>query len=517
MIKNKHITSDKLVYLFLYGIFGVFPLYVRDYYFDLEKAKSVFFLAWTGIIIILLMIIGFYNFFTYKTSLETDSEQQSGRLSFMDYGMLGFVLCSIISWLLSSYKEEALFGQNGRYHGLAVILAYGIIYFIIRNFYVSEKRTLHVFFLSGNLVCLLGILNHYSVDPFGFYEGVDSSLHIAYLSTMGHMNVFTSFVSIILPLSIIFYCIGEKEIYRAFYFASAVIGYLALMIGNSDSGYLGLLCVFMILPFYLIKKRYYFSRYITMVIAFLVSTKIIGIMESLWKIRSKGLLSVSAFLVESPLAVILLPVLFLLLFWIHGTKGYNKNIKFQNTFKTIWLFLWIAGIILLVLMFILINVIGSSQVQSILPDIFILNDGWGNTRGYVWKRGIELFFEGSLKDKLIGYGPDTINLIMEKSYGYEMYAELGYSFDNLHNEYLQYLLTTGILGFASYLLLLFGTYYQGLKLAKENPLILALTVSFMSYCIQAMVNVNQPVTTPLFIVILSILGNLIRKEKDTFK
>lgn len=66
-------------------------------------------------------------------------------------------------------------------------------------------------------------------------------------------------------------------------------------------------------------------------------------------------------------------------------------------------------------------------------------------------------------------------------------------------------------------MLLFGIGYQGLKLAKENPLILALTASFISYCIQAMVNVNQPVTTPLFIVILSILGNLVRKEKNTLK
>jgi hypothetical protein len=83
--------------------------------------------------------------------------------------------------------------------------------------------------------------------------------------------------------------------------------------------------------------------------------------------------------------------------------------------------------------------------------------------------------------------------------------------DAAHCEYLHYLLTHGILGLGLYLGLNYMVLHQSAKMSK--PLTLALSVGVVGYLIQSSVNIAQPLTTPLYFVMLSVLAGTVHTGK----
>lgn len=72
-----------------------------------------------------------------------------------------------------------------------------------------------------------------------------------------------------------------------------------------------------------------------------------------------------------------------------------------------------------------------------------------------------------------------------------------------HNEYINYLITHGIIGTAAYLTLLGGVIARAVKSAKENPMTVICVAAVICYAVQAIVNIAQPLTTPLFFVFIA--------------
>lgn len=101
---------------------------------------------------------------------------------------------------------------------------------------------------------------------------------------------------------------------------------------------------------------------------------------------------------------------------------------------------------------------------------------------------------------LFGIGTDTLYPYLAERYGEAMYNVTMAYYDNAHNEFLQYLITTGIAGLATYAAVLFLQIKKAVK--KADKVILC---GVICYLVQSVVNLNQVVTTPLFVVMLSML------------
>ena len=81
--------------------------------------------------------------------------------------------------------------------------------------------------------------------------------------------------------------------------------------------------------------------------------------------------------------------------------------------------------------------------------------------------------------------------------------DAGYGmFDSAHNEYFEYLITVGILGLASYIILLYTALRT--KLRSHVPGIKATAVGVIAYAFQAVVNIAVPITTPVFMILMFI-------------
>jgi O-antigen ligase len=75
-------------------------------------------------------------------------------------------------------------------------------------------------------------------------------------------------------------------------------------------------------------------------------------------------------------------------------------------------------------------------------------------------------------------------------------------YDNAHNEVLQYLVTLGLFGALSYIALAVSAVWYMCRYGEKNLHTYIPAFVVCGYFAQGLVNLNQPITTPLFFVFL---------------
>ena len=117
-------------------------------------------------------------------------------------------------------------------------------------------------------------------------------------------------------------------------------------------------------------------------------------------------------------------------------------------------------------------------------------------------------------NKLFGTGPDTVYYVLKPHFA-ELAKYGDGSTDTVHNEYLNYLITQGLLGMLSYLAIIGSVCVRAFRRAKNNPMVLVFISAVICYAVQGIVNISQPMTTPLFFLFLSMAEALNRQTQPT--
>lgn len=117
---------------------------------------------------------------------------------------------------------------------------------------------------------------------------------------------------------------------------------------------------------------------------------------------------------------------------------------------------------------------------------------------------MESYEKFPLIHKIFGHGPDTFGIITVHNYYEEMTSRYHEKFDSVHNEYLQYLITIGIVGLAAYLSLLFTSILQMVRTSRKIPAVLAIVFALLCYGAQAAVNISVPIVSPIMMTLLMV-------------
>ncbi len=149
-----------------------------------------------------------------------------------------------------------------------------------------------------------------------------------------------------------------------------------------------------------------------------------------------------------------------------------------------------------------VNVLGNAGRYGSLADYLYINDDWGTHRWYIWRIGMESYGQFPLMHKLFGFGPDTYGIVTSLNYYDEMAGRYGEIFDSAHNEYLQYLVTLGLVGLTSYLALMVSAVREMVHRAKKEPFVMAVVFAVVCYGAQAVVNISVPIVTPVMLTLL---------------
>ncbi len=515
--KPKYLVKNALINYYLVAMFGFFPLYFSNQYSNIRHDKYNIFLLFTSMLIIVELVI-FLSSYTNSNKLEADKKWYQ-TLSVPDICMIAFILFCFISTILSEHPAEAVTGNMGRNNGLILMVLYVAVYFAITRLYMFYEYVFLALAIGTGLVCFLAIINFCYIDPLNMFVGYAERYVIDFSSTIGNKNLLASYICVCLPVLMMLFMNTSNKNFKWVYYASMILGFCTLIVANSDSGYLGFFAFLIILLIYYIRKPKMLYMYFFSLFSMFIGAKLLRLFSLIMQDHNKGLSLIPSFFVYenfySFILIIACGLLALLFFYISNK---NPNLIFHRAVFWIALSLCLMGVGVITYTFILYTFIDTKTVfehDSVL-NYFRFNERWGTHRGYMWIRTMEIFSSFNLKDMLFGCGPDNFYYAFSPYFN-ELSSLYGDGSTNCaHNEYLNYLVTNGILGLTAYLGIIIGTIVRAVKYARVNPFAMICCAGVICYAIQAIVNIAQPITTPIFILMICLTEafcKLTKKEK----
>lgn len=501
-MKKRNIINF-LVILFL----TVFPLIFDNYYFNITITKYKVFAVLALGIFFLGAAYSIFRAIDNGFSITSVSFKETfRRLTPADKLMVLFLLSCTISCLLSEWKLPSFSGVCGKYIGLFFLLLCGGMYYGITRHMTITRAVLLSFPAVLSIVSVMAVLQFCGYDVLGFYKNMSAGTSVMYIATFGHVDVFSAFLCVYLPVCLFLFChSGGKD--SLIYGISCLMGFLGVFSANSDSSYLGVilsLAFLLILCFADAQKLQYYS----------ILLWIYALAAGIWKllhifatdIRTESSITAAC---SSISAMIVAALTALVLFWLSGWFLKRKK-KTPKVISLILGFVMLTGVLLLFASLLWFSIADTKTNLGIMENYLRFDVHWGSDRGYVWKWLWSFFCFSPLLIKLFGAGPDTTTLILYQNFKKEMSEELGVFYASAHNEYLNYLVTIGLIGTLLYIGVVLMSILRCFKRQKENVFFGAVGLGILSYSAMAVVNISQPITVP-FLYLLVAFANIQKK------
>lgn len=476
--QNKLHLYNSLAIIFVAMLFILYPLIMHDKLFDVAETKRNWFVGITICFTVLIAI-----------AVLIDNRRSFRKFALPDFLFFGFVLVNLISFILSDYKDTALWGIYSRNFGLFSIFFIALAYLLLRETGIFHKYISSAISIGGFLIAFIGILNFNGCDIFGVYEDMAATFPDNYISTLGHVNIYSSFFAITLPVAFFSYQNETQKGPRIMYGVFGITMLVGLVCGNSDSSYITLFVLFVMFLFSVSSRLELFTGFLFISISLLLVK-----LQGVFYVASGNLRiidSITGFLLKSNITWIIIAFFAGCTIFFGLFKGL-KNIHVLK--RALLITLGCLAIGFIIFAFIKVD----------------FNDNFANNRGFIWKRGFNLFTSHfSFKDIMFGVGPDAVQIPLDAYYGSEAISLGMEHYDNVHNEPLQYLLTLGVTGLVCYIGFIAFSVRKALKINKSNPSLIriAFVCSVLCYLAQSLVNVNQMLTTPLLFICLGLLNS----------
>ncbi len=529
--KNQKETAPKLRFtvrhaladIYVILMFTLFPLFLSNQYASARRDKFWSFLIITCIAGLSVGILSIVDYFTKDNtySKKLNTYRDPFKLNLTDIAFLAFVGVSLISTLTSGRIQHCLMGlsvgSSGRNMGLITILMLFICYLVISRFFYFKKYVFYAIFLGVTIVTLLAILNYYYIDPIGLFKGYDAKTVENFSTTLGNKNYLSAFICVALPFSVGVSMTTKDKIMLIVSNISIAIQFMGLLVATSDGGFLGITVMILVLAVAVARKPQLLSKFFISVSLMLAGAVLLRLFDLIMGEKSKGYSSFSSLFMSLPVSLTLLLVFLVLgmLFAFIAKKRNNEYFPKYITYIVLGaVLLGILGFFALVIYFSLIDT--ATPLSG--PLRFLrFNENWGTHRGYYWIKSLEIWlYDFNIWQKLFGTGPDTFYFAFEPYFSELVNRFNEGSTNAAHNVYLNYLITQGAFGLLSYLALIGSSIYMSLKQLKTNPLALVALLVVVTYATQDIVNIANPINTPLFFVFIALgISTLLKANSES--
>lgn len=485
---------------FAFFVMLLHPVIFDDLFFNINRFKHAVYCysAYFGLVVYMLLVY-------MKRKSLTGKIYEPFSLSLADWGMLVFSVIAAVSCALSSDPQSAFTGDEGRKSGLLFVLAMSCVHVIVSRAPGAGKRAVQGLLISGFLVALLGVLNFFYVDPFGFYgPRLGKSSVPRFISTIGNIDFFAAFLCLYLP-AVMVYCVKAEGLKSFLCFPAIAVGSAAIVSARADGALVALLFSVFACLLFGVSSRETLARTFYAIAASLIGFVVMSVLTeahpdgfmTLEKSMQEYLIRYPALMGAAALVLLCASYAF------HKSRKITVSRKTARFLKRLLWFLFICAVFVFVSLFIYFSFINTEAELTGSMKLLRFSDKWGTHRGGVWVRCMKLYGQSDPRVQLVGFGPDLLKKPLADSYGKEIIAYCNLSFDNAHNELIQYLLTVGALGLIGYLLFVIGGMHTLYRKMKQCPYAAAAFAAAATYLIHSVVTVNQPITTPLLFLLLS--------------
>ncbi len=391
-----------------------------------------------------------------------------------------FVGSQILSTIFSIHPMTSLFGYYSRFHGgLLSTFAYVFLFYVFSN--TIRKKDLPSIFITTTAslitVSIWAIFEHFghsfscvmlsgSFDTSCWVQDVQNRVY----ATFGQPNWLAAFAITLMPLG--WYRYFSQKAHpseRIFYAVSSILGLLALLFTKSRSGMLG---------------------FVVAVALFAVAT--------VWATKSEK---------ETP------------------KKQLLKHAALLGTLMIVAIIIWGTPFTPTLSSFFTKS--GAPTTVETIPTsaadrLEIGGTESGEIRKIVWEGALNVW----KKYPLLGSGVETFaySYYQGRPLAHNLVSEWDYLYNKAHNEFLNFLATTGVIGLGTYLLLLGAFFSTSTKLflakktiTSEKILIAAMAAGIAALSVSNFFGFSTVMVTVLLFMYLAIVTLLSREERKVPK
>lgn len=469
----------------------VYPLFLQNKYFKMTIGKTVFFYCAAAIFTVGCLICSLISQSSISARLKKATET--------DLFLGLFLFTAVISCAASQYRVEAFTGGNGRFMGLMMLLMIGCAFFFISRFGRITRPVALIFGCSMLFMNAVALLQYRGLDPFGLYRNTADTVRVNFMSLVGNKDVYYSYLALTIPFAMYLCHTAEDLKEKIFWHTASFSGFAGALACNSEGVFIALAPAFLILFFVKCREKEGLLCWLRHVTVFFGAALLVALIKP--DLTEYGIIETLVTRLLRPLpclgALAAAGLVYGIAWKCPLSAGFLRGLRIAAACVCI---LGAAG---LLGAFVYFTFVDRARDLGSLKEFLRFDDvAWGNKRGYVWTRLFRLYRDFPLFRKLIGSGEETVEMLMQSNFGSEMIEKTGMNFDNAHNELLQYLVTQGLLGLLSYLLLVGSAVRSGFRNGGTCQKAAALCA--VCYLAQSVVNISQAITTPLFFVMLAL-------------
>ena len=512
-----------LLTAYLFIVFCLYPFYLKDGYTNVGREKFNFYKVMTigGFSLILPFALACVLFRAKENIGRAGGIKRildGACFSATDWAVAAYGVSAVVSYIGSDFKEIAFWGEKGWNMGLATQLAFVLSYFLVAHFWEYEEKLILAFMAAATVVFSLGLLNRFSVFPIEI-QGANSS----FLSTLGNINWYCGFWSVLFPVGFVLYWFGEKAWQRLSGFLCTLIGIATGGSQGSNSAFIVFVGLYIFVFCLSFKSIGRMKRFLELAVFFCAVCQ--GL--RLWRILQPDAFDYysgtwSDWITFSRITLFLLVPLcaIYLFFCLAGRKKELDMKSFRMARQIVVLGAAVAAGVYILLLVLNTRIEGGIRFMGRLSPL-VFSEHWGSARGATWSAGMEIYRNMHGWRKLAGAGPDCF-----ASYLYTL-PDLAKSvikqFDgarltNAHNEWLTVLVNQGLFGFLCYAGIFCSAVFRYVRLAEKaadgrGKYLYIFGLSAFAYTIHNIVSFQQILSTPFIFLMLGMGEALARENK----
>ncbi len=523
MADKKHIVQKStynmrhsMVNYYLLAMFTFFEAFLTSQYAKARTDKFILYIVLTAILIVSIVVISL----SYHLDKNAPKEQRViehknfFEMSVTDISMLVFFFGACITTVLSDYKLDSLLGSAGRDNGLVLLFLYTAMYFIVSRYYYYKSYVLSGFLVFGILISGLAVLHFFYIDPLGIMTGYNESVINDFGTTIGNKNTIATYMCVFLAFSLMMFILQNVTYIRVLSAVAVVFGYCGLLVAGSNSGYIGFFAILFVASLVCVRNPNNLRQLCFILTIMFSSGLLLRLFSFIMNDKSKGFEQIGEMLVYSNKLYFIIAffvVLTLVLFLFKDSEFVGSK-ALKKTLTTTITLSGVAVLAVFTYFFCYYTFVDTTTDIGSLSQILRFDDRWGTHRGFMWINGMKDFCDFDFLHIIFGSGCDTFYHVFEPHF-----EELSIRFNNgstncIHSEYLNYLVTQGVVGLASYLAVIVTCTFRALKKSKHNKLVLIFILPVIAYSAQAIVNIYSPIVTPFLFIFISLSECICRES-----
>lgn len=498
-------STAKLLLEYVLAVLGIalsvlIPLYLKDSYYSVGEVK---FALYQGIMLIgaaLLLILAVI----YWTLKDDKIKEQA---SVTDWCLVAFLIFSIIAAICGGNFEACMRGYRGWYMGILSLFSFGLLYYFFSRFGRYYKGVLVCLCLVSAITYVFGILHRLMIDIIGTYDGIADTYKNQFLSTLGQATWYSSFVCTVLPLGIALFWCGKEKWQRIFSGIFSFLGFCTLITQGSDSAYVALAGFIAVFFWFSASAILKLQRWMEILVLFIGATRFMYLAFGIHPNPILDLDTLSNFLIFHPAMWGAFAVSIML--WGLCFLGNKKEIRIEKIGRICRNVIFVI-VGLLIFSVVIILILGAKGVlpagmAALTEKIPYLkwSESWGNNRGKTWEFTVQMFGDMSALNKLFGVGPDGY-----APYAYAFYQERlvemwgDRTLVNAHNEWLNALVSYGIVGTVAYVGIFITSIKEFAKKQIDKPMMVGFIACVVSYMCHNFFCYQQVCCTPFLFIII---------------